>query len=91
MDITCCRMRSAKGSCTVRDWCRAGPSFLAGSYSNFGWWYYFPIAFLLKTPLALLALFFIGIVSIVRRAGASSPWTERRSSSCRSSSFSASR
>ena len=43
------------------------PSFLAGSYSNFGWWYYFPVAFLLKTPLALLALFFMGVVSIVRR------------------------
>ncbi len=43
------------------------PSFLAGSYSNFGWWYYFPIAFLIKTPLALLALFFMGVVSIVRR------------------------
>ena len=43
------------------------PSFLAGSYSNFGWWYYFPIAFLIKTPLALLALFFVGVVSSVRR------------------------
>ena len=43
------------------------PSFLAGSYSNFGWWYYFPIAFLIKTPLALLALFFMGVVSSVRR------------------------
>jgi 4-amino-4-deoxy-L-arabinose transferase-like glycosyltransferase len=43
------------------------PSFLAGSYSNFGWWYYFPVAFLLKTPLALLALFFIGVVLCVRR------------------------
>ena len=43
------------------------PSFLAGSYSNVGWWYYFPIAFLIKTPLALLALFFVGVVSSVRR------------------------
>jgi len=43
------------------------PSFLAGSYSNFGWWHYFPVAFLIKTPLALLALFFIGIVLSVRR------------------------
>jgi 4-amino-4-deoxy-L-arabinose transferase-like glycosyltransferase len=44
------------------------PSFLAGSYSNFGWWYYFPIAFLIKTPLALLALFFTGVVSSLRRS-----------------------
>ncbi len=43
------------------------PSFLAGSYSNFGWWYYFPIAFLVKTPLALLALFFMGVATSVRR------------------------
>jgi len=43
------------------------PTFLAGSYSNFGWWYYFPVAFLLKTPLALLALFFMGVVvSLIR-------------------------
>ncbi len=43
------------------------PAFLAGSYSHFGWWYYFPVAFLLKTPLALLALFFIGLVVGFRR------------------------
>jgi 4-amino-4-deoxy-L-arabinose transferase-like glycosyltransferase len=43
------------------------PSFLAGSYSNFGWWYYFPVAFLIKTPLALLALFFAGAVLSIRR------------------------
>jgi len=42
-------------------------SFLAGSYSDFGWWYYFPVAFLIKTPLALLALFLVGMVSSVRR------------------------
>lgn len=33
------------------------PAFLAGQYSNSGWWYYFPVAFLLKTPLPLLLLF----------------------------------
>ena len=27
MDTTCCRMPSARASCTVRDWCRGGPSF----------------------------------------------------------------
>jgi Dolichyl-phosphate-mannose-protein mannosyltransferase len=43
------------------------PSFLAGSYSNFGWWYYFPVAFLIKTPLALLALFLGGVVLSIRR------------------------
>jgi Dolichyl-phosphate-mannose-protein mannosyltransferase len=43
------------------------PSFLAGSYSNFGWWYYFPVAFLIKTPLALLALFSAGVVLTIKR------------------------
>jgi len=31
-------------------------SFLLGSYSNTGWWYYFPIAFSAKTPLPTLLL-----------------------------------
>jgi dolichyl-phosphate-mannose-protein mannosyltransferase len=38
------------------------PAFLAGEYSNFGWWYYFPAAFLMKTPLVLLALFAVGAI-----------------------------
>lgn len=29
-------------------------AFLLGSYSSGGWWYYFPVAFLLKTPIPLL-------------------------------------
>jgi 4-amino-4-deoxy-L-arabinose transferase-like glycosyltransferase len=33
------------------------PAYFFGSYGNFGWFYYFPVAFLIKTPLAtLLAL-----------------------------------
>lgn len=32
------------------------PSFLLGQYSDQGWWYYFPVAFLLKTPLPTLIL-----------------------------------
>jgi hypothetical protein len=31
------------------------PAFLLGEYSQDGWWYYFPVAFLLKTPLGTLA------------------------------------
>ncbi|MEE9613478.1 MAG: glycosyltransferase family 39 protein, partial [Thermodesulfobacteriota bacterium] len=30
------------------------PAFLMGEYSREGWWYYFPIAFLIKTPIPLL-------------------------------------
>ncbi len=34
-------------------------TFLMGDFSNQGWWYYFPIAFLLKIPLALHILILI--------------------------------
>jgi hypothetical protein len=32
------------------------PAFLLGHYSRAGWWYYFPVAFLVKTPAASLLL-----------------------------------
>jgi len=44
---------------------RAG--YLCGEYSTAGWWYYFPIAFLIKTPLVVIALFFGGLAVCVRR------------------------
>src|SRR5439155_14313412 len=31
-------------------------TFLCGQYSITGWWYYFPLAMLFKTPLATLAV-----------------------------------
>jgi tetratricopeptide (TPR) repeat protein len=43
------------------------PAFLAGSISTDGWWYYFPIAFLIKTPSALILMFAIGLVVYARR------------------------
>jgi hypothetical protein len=42
-------------------------TFLAGMYSNEGWWYYLPVAFLIKTPIALIALVVIGVLVLVRR------------------------
>ncbi len=36
-------------------------SYLLGQYSQFGWWYYFPIVFLVKTPLAVLLALVIGL------------------------------
>lgn len=43
-------------------------TFLAGNYSMTGWWYYFPVAFLIKTPVGLLALIGIGAaVCVLRR------------------------
>jgi tetratricopeptide (TPR) repeat protein len=43
------------------------PAYLAGSYSTEGWWYYFPAAFLVKTPLVLLVLMIAGVIACVRR------------------------
>jgi hypothetical protein len=37
------------------------PTFLMGQFSDTGWWYYFPMAFLFKTPVSTLALFGIGL------------------------------
>lgn len=47
------------------------PAFLLGQNRDHGWWYYFPVAFLLKTPLPTLLLlviaFAIGIGELVSR------------------------
>lgn len=42
------------------------PSFLLGQYSDSGWWYYFPVAFLLKTPLPTLLLLAVALVRLAR-------------------------
>ncbi|MFH1379039.1 MAG: glycosyltransferase family 39 protein [bacterium] len=36
-------------------------SFLLGSYSTTGWWYYFPITFVLKTPSGVLLLILVSL------------------------------
>jgi hypothetical protein len=41
--------------------------FLGGQYSVEGWWYYFPVAFLIKTPAALLLLLTGGLVLCAKR------------------------
>ena len=43
------------------------PAYLAGRFSTEGWWYYFPVAFLIKTPVALLVLFFAGLGLLMRQ------------------------
>ena len=40
----------------------ATPAFLLGQYSDGGWWYYFPVAFLLKTPLPTLIALLVGLI-----------------------------
>ncbi len=47
------------------------PAFLLGENRMYGWWYYFPVAFVLKTPIPTLLLlgytFTLTAVSLVRR------------------------
>jgi len=45
------------------------PAYLLGAAGTRGWWYYFPVALGVKTPLALLALFIFGLAAC---------WTNRR-------------
>ncbi|HVM62102.1 MAG TPA: glycosyltransferase family 39 protein [Verrucomicrobiae bacterium] len=42
-------------------------AFLAGSYRTDGWWWFFPFAFLIKTPIAVIALFAAGALVAVSR------------------------
>jgi hypothetical protein len=51
------------GICTVFVHNRQGhPSALLGSYGSSGWWFYFPVAFALKTSLPFLLLTVSGVV-----------------------------
>lgn len=44
------------------------PNYLFGQTSQTGWWYYFPIAFVLKTPLPALILLIIALArTIIKR------------------------
>jgi hypothetical protein len=49
------------------------PSFLMGRNSSQGWWTYFPVAFLLKTPLPTLILMVLSVLSLLRTVGKSLP------------------
>lgn len=42
-------------------------AYLAGEFSRTGWWYYFPVAFLVKTPLTVLFLLFCGLALLVKK------------------------
>jgi hypothetical protein len=43
------------------------PAFLMGKHSTHGWWYYFPVAFALKTPLPALVGLLGALLSGLRR------------------------
>jgi hypothetical protein len=42
-------------------------AFLLGGFTETGWWYYFPVAFALKTPVVVLLLFGAGTYLAARR------------------------
>lgn len=42
-------------------------AFLNGEVSDRGWWYYFPFAFAVKTPIAILGLLAVGLVAAALR------------------------
>lgn len=51
----------------LRRYTRAGhPAFLMGRYAVRGWWFYFPIAFAIKTPIPLLILLAVAICLSLR-------------------------
>lgn len=41
------------------------PSYFLGTYSTHGWWYYFPVIFLIKTPIPYLVLALLGSVRLL--------------------------
>ena len=47
---------------------RERPAFLNGQYSMTGWWYFFPYAVLVKTPLPLFAILVLALFALARRA-----------------------
>jgi hypothetical protein len=58
-------------------------AFLCGSYSEQGWWWFFPFAFLIKTPIASLLLFFFSLVTLVFRSCFPIRWATTGSSDSR--------
>lgn len=54
-----------------RDHALSGQSaFCLGQYSENGWWYYLPLAFVLKTPIALAAMLAAALLLYLRRTPA---------------------
>jgi len=56
-----------KGVLAILDFSTDGrPAYLLGQY-NHGWWYYFPVAFVVKTPLATLIALLLATGKALRR------------------------
>jgi hypothetical protein len=54
-------------------------AFLCGRNSMEGWWWFFPFAFLIKTPVASLFLFFSSFVALALRRRSLCGWTASKS------------
>jgi hypothetical protein len=50
------------------------PSFLLGTPRNRGWWYYFPVALAVKTPIPLLLLSIVGIAAALKDVATRADW-----------------
>jgi len=50
------------------------PAYLLGQFSNTGWWYYFPVALAVKTPLGFLALLGAGLYRCWMRRASLAYW-----------------
>lgn len=48
------------------------PAYFLGQLSQEGWWYYFPVLFLIKTPLALLLMVVVALI-LMRQVPRTSP------------------
>jgi hypothetical protein len=49
-------------------------AYLFGQWSREGWWYYYPVAFLLKSPLAFVALTIAAIGIFIKRVASADVW-----------------
>ncbi len=49
-------------------------SFLLGEVREDGWWYFFPVALAVKTPIAFIVLVGVGLVLLGRRAARERSW-----------------
>jgi 4-amino-4-deoxy-L-arabinose transferase-like glycosyltransferase len=58
-----------KGIGAILDFTTGGrPAYLLGEYSHQGWWYYFLVAFAVKTPLATIAALLLATVVTLHRS-----------------------
>ncbi len=56
------------GLAWLQRYSRAGhPSFLLGQYGSSGWWYYFPVALLIKTPIPTLLVLLVALYLSLRQ------------------------